>query len=94
MPIKRLVIDVLMPLEPSIVTYADKISNLENTDGVTVHVIEIDERTRTIEMMIEGQSLSYDAIREVIEELGGSVHSVDWVSSGARIVEAPNKFRQ
>jgi hypothetical protein len=44
MTIRRLVIDVLMPLEPSIIECAEKISALEKTDGVNVNVLEIDER--------------------------------------------------
>jgi hypothetical protein len=88
MTIRRLVIDVLMPLDPPIVLYAEKISQLENTDGVNIHVIEIDEKTRTVEMTIEGVNLSFEAIKKVIEELGGSVHSIDRISAGSRIVES------
>jgi hypothetical protein len=88
MPIRRLVIDVLMPLEPPIIFYAQKISGLRNTDGVNVHVIEIDERTRTVEMTVEGDDLSFEEIKNVIEELGGSVHSIDRVAAGTRIVES------
>lgn len=88
MPVRRLVIDVLIPHEPSEITYAEKISELEKTEGVTIHVLEVDERTKTIEMTIEGEDLSFEAIKKVIEELGGSVHSIDWVSAGVKIVES------
>jgi hypothetical protein len=88
MPVRRLVIDVLMPLEPSIVSYAEKISSLDNTDGVNIHVLEIDEKTRTVEMTIEGEDLSFETIKKVIEDMGGSVHSIDRVSAGSRIVES------
>jgi hypothetical protein len=88
MPVRRLVIDVLMPLEPSIVSCAEKISSLEHTDGVNIHVLEIDEKTRSVEMTIEGEDLSFDTIKEVIEDMGGSVHSIDRVSAGSRIVES------
>jgi hypothetical protein len=88
MPIKRLVIDVLMPLEPSIIEYAQKISAIENTDGVNIVVMEIDEKTRTVSMTIEGKDLDFEKIKKVIEETGGSVHSVDQISAGTRIVES------
>ncbi|MBD3368967.1 hypothetical protein GF402_01230, partial [Candidatus Fermentibacteria bacterium] len=52
------------------------------------HMLEVDEKTKTVEMTIEGRDLSLDAIRSVIEELGGSVHSVDRVSAGSRIVDS------
>lgn len=88
MPIRRLVIDVLMPLEPSIVEYAEELSELERTDGVNIHVFEIDERTRTVEMTIEGEDLSFEAIKQIIERYGGSVHSVDSISAGSKIIES------
>jgi hypothetical protein len=88
MPIRRLVIDVLMPLEPSIIPYATKISELKGTDGVNIHVLEIDEKTRTVEMTIEGEDLSFETIKEIIEEAGGSVHSIDRIAAGSRIVES------
>ena len=88
MPIRRLVIDVLMPLEPSIVDCAEKISQLDKTDGANIHVLEIDEKTKTVEITIEGQDLSFDLIREIIEKMGGSVHSIDRVAAGSKMVES------
>lgn len=87
MPIRRIVLDVLMAHDPGIVTYAEKLSDLEGTDGVTVDVVEEDEQTKTVEVTFEGDNLSIDAIKAVIQELGGAVHSVDLVSAGDRIVE-------
>jgi hypothetical protein len=88
MTVRRLVIDVLIPHHPSEVVYAKRISQLDGTEGVTVHLLEMDEKTKTVEMTIEGDALSLDAIRKSIEELGGSVHSVDRVSAGSRIVDS------
>jgi len=87
MPIRRIVLDVIMPHEPGVVAYAEKLSDLGGTDGVTVDVVEEDEQTKTVEVTFEGDNLSLDAIKAVIQELGGAVHSVDLVSAGDRIVE-------
>ncbi len=87
MAIKRMVMDVLVPHEPQVLDFAEKLSALEQVDGVTIQVLEIDEMTKSIEITIEGQALVYDDIRRVIEELGGSIHSIDRVSAGMRIVE-------
>ncbi len=86
MRIRRIVIDVLIPHEPNVIEYAEKISGLESVDGVTVYVSEIDERTKTLEMAIEGEDIPFDQVIRTIEELGGSLHSVDEVSAGSRIV--------
>ena len=53
-----------------------------------MHVLEVDERTKTVEMTIEGDALSFEGIKKVIEEIGGSVHSIDRVSAGSKIVES------
>jgi len=39
-------------------------------------------------MTLEGEDLSFDSIKDIVERLGGSVHSVDIVSPGSRIVES------
>lgn len=88
MTLRRLVIDVLIPHHPEVIEYAQRLSSLEGTDGLAVHVLEHDERTKTLEMTIEGEDLSFDSIKRVIEDMGGSIHSVDMVSAGSRIVES------
>jgi hypothetical protein len=91
MTIKKLVIDVLIPHQPGEIAYAERISELEGTEGITVHVIEVDEKTKTLEMTIEGEALSFENIKNAIEELGGSIHSVDRVSAGSRIINSREK---
>ncbi|MFW6125675.1 MAG: DUF211 domain-containing protein [Chloroflexota bacterium] len=87
MQIRRLVVDVLIPYEPNVLAYAESIGDVEGVAGVTIRVTEVDEKTRTLEMTIEGESLSFEAITKAIEELGGAVHSIDEVSAGGSIVE-------
>ncbi len=87
MPIKRMVMDVLVPHEPHVLDFAEKLSQLDQVDGVTIQVLEIDEMTKSVEITLEGQALVFDEIRRIIETLGGSIHSIDRVSAGMRIVE-------
>lgn len=88
MPIKRIVVDVLMPHDLDVLDFAEKIAGLNNVDGANVHVMEVDEKTKTVEVTIEGKSLSFKDIKKVVEELGASVHSIDMVSAGSRVVES------
>lgn len=88
MAIRRLVIDVLIPHEPSEINYAEKLSELDGVEGVTVHVLEVDAKTKTVEITIEGGALSFEDIKDVINRLGGSIHSVDRVSAGTSIVDS------
>ena len=91
MKIRRLVLDVLKPHEPTVIEYADKITELDGITGLTVNVMEIDNKTQSIEISVEGDDVPYEGIREIIEALGGAVHSVDQVSAGDHIVATTGK---
>jgi hypothetical protein len=87
-PIKRIVVDVLIPHNLDILDFAERLARLNKVDGANIHVLEFDEKTKTVEVTIEGKSLSFRAIKGVIEELGASVHSIDMVSAGSRVIES------
>lgn len=90
MKIKKIAIDVLKPHEPNIISYANALSELDGVDGVTVRSVEIDEKTESVEISIEGSDVDFEKVKETIESLGGSIHSVDLVSAGKKIVEPDN----
>ncbi|MCL7415283.1 MAG: DUF211 domain-containing protein [ANME-2 cluster archaeon] len=85
--IRRLVLDVLKPHYPLVLEYAKVLSELENISGVNLSLYEVDQQTENIKVTIEGDDLDYDQIREVIEELGAVIHSIDEIAAGRRIVE-------
>uniref|UniRef100_A0A7C2S7S3 DUF211 domain-containing protein n=1 Tax=Archaeoglobus fulgidus TaxID=2234 RepID=A0A7C2S7S3_ARCFL len=86
--LRRLVLDVLKPHEPKTIIYALKLAELENVDGVNIHLSEIDQATENIKITILGNNLNYEQIRNIIEDLGGVIHSVDEVVAGKIIVES------
>ncbi|MEM0350497.1 MAG: DUF211 domain-containing protein [Archaeoglobaceae archaeon] len=86
--IRRLVLDVLKPHTPSVVFFASKLSELENVEGVNITLSELDVETESIKITIVGTNLDFEEIKNLIESLGGVVHSVDEVVAGKRIVEA------
>lgn len=94
MSIRRLVIDVLIPHHPEVIEYAQRLCGLKGTDGIALHVLEHDEKTKTVEITLEGEDLSFDSIKKIVEELGGSVHSVDMVSAGSRIVDSCTRYQR
>jgi len=79
--INRLVIDVLIPHDPDVLEYAKKLAELDGVEELTVRVVEIDDRTKTLEMSISGRDLSFEEVSKAIEEIGGSIHSIDEVSA-------------
>jgi hypothetical protein len=85
--LRRLVIDVLKPLEPSIVEMVQILAELEGVDGVNISIYEIDRRVENAKLTVEGQNVPYQEIIEMIEENGGAVHSIDEVAAGKVLIE-------
>ncbi|MFQ6121342.1 MAG: DUF211 domain-containing protein [Methanosarcinales archaeon] len=85
--IKRLVLDVLKPHHPSILEIAKDLSNLKGVNGVNLSLYEVDQQTENIKITIEGDNIKYDLVKEVIEDLGAVIHSIDEVAAGKKLVE-------
>lgn len=85
--IRQLVIDVLKPHEPSMLSVAQEVAGIDSVSGVNASLLEMDEEVRNIKLTIEGESIDYDAVTTGIEEMGAQVHSVDRVVCGEHIVE-------
>lgn len=83
----RLVIDVLKPHDPSMIEYAQTLEQIEGVEGVTATLVEIDEEVQNIKITMEGQGIEYEEVKQIIEDKGGSIHSVDEIATGERIVE-------
>ena len=85
--VRRLVLDTLKPYEPSIVEMAEELSSLEGVSAVNISIYEIDRKVENAKITIEGEKLSYSRVLEVIEEMGGVVHSIDEVVAGKMIID-------
>jgi hypothetical protein len=85
--LRRLVLDVLKPLEPSIEELARTLADLEGVDGVNISIYEIDRRVENAKITIEGHDLRFQEIAEIIGENGGAVHSIDEVAAGKVLIE-------
>ena len=78
--VKRLVLDVLKPHQPNILEFAHSIASLGEDYRVDIQVLEVDEQTETLQLLIEGDSLDFDLISTIINTNGASLHSIDEVS--------------
>ena len=85
--VRRLVLDVLKPLEPTIIQLAQLLSGLSGVEAVNISIYEIDRRVENAKITIEGGDLSYENVDQVIQENGGTVHSIDEVVAGKMIIE-------
>lgn len=85
--IKRLVLDVLKPHQPSLVELSRRLSSLTGVHGVNCTLDEVDQETESVKITIEGENIRFREVEEVIRESGAVIHSVDSVSTGRRLVE-------
>ncbi|UCC58181.1 MAG: DUF211 domain-containing protein [Candidatus Bathyarchaeum sp.] len=85
--IRRLVLDVLKPHKPSVVELSEALSHLEGVEGVNIIIYEIDQQVENAKVIIAGNSISFEDIKKKLEEMGSTIHSVDEVAAGKRIVE-------
>ena len=85
--LKRLVLDVLKPHNPSIIDVAQQLSILDGISGLNVSIKEVDQETETVKITIKGNSIDYELVEETIREVGAVIHSVDNVSAGKELVD-------
>ena len=76
--IRKLVLDVLAPHQPSIVDLARTLASQGDYE-VRVTVVEMDDKTETLLVVIEGGDIDFEAIKTAITDFGGSLHSIDEV---------------
>ncbi len=85
--IRRLILDVLKPHNPNVVELSESLSHLEGVEGVNIIIYEIDQQVENVKIIIAGSSIDFEGIKKKLEEMGATIHSVDEVAAGKRIVE-------
>jgi hypothetical protein len=85
--VRRLVLDVLKPHQPTMLTLAVKLGDIEGIKGVDIALFEIDNKVENIKITLEGDDIDYQEVQEVIQDAGGSIHSIDKVSTGKELIE-------
>ena len=78
--VKRVLLDTLKPIRGlSIIDIAKEVVDTEGTSRVTIKVEEIDVETITMSIIIEGDDIDFNKIKEALEERGVVIHSIDEV---------------
>jgi len=85
--IKRIVLDVLKPHNPSIVELSRRLASLHGVTGVNCTVDEVDQETESLKITVEGTNVDYEKVEATVRELGGVIHSIGSVSAGRKLVE-------
>ena len=88
--IKRLVLDVLKPYEPELHIIASNLierCRKSNIEAVNITVYEMDRLTQKVKINVEGRSLNYEEINDILIAHNCIVHSLDQCVAGERIIE-------
>lgn len=92
--LKFVELDVLKSQKPGVEKYARKLNSLEDIEMVSITVLEMDAKTETLQVSMEGKNINLSEVKKQIKLLGGTVHSVDKVisstknSSGSRFLNS------
>lgn len=77
--VKRIMLDVLKPHQPNSLEFAQTIAKVGNDYRVCLTVLEMDEKTETLQLEVEASAVDFEAIKAAITSMGGSLHSIDQV---------------
>jgi hypothetical protein len=85
--IRRIVLDVMKPYKPDIVSLSLALSRLSGVEGVNIGVYEFDKDVENVKLTVEGTDINFEQLKRTIEKEGAIIHSVDEVVSGKKIIE-------
>lgn len=77
--VKRIVLDVLKPHQPNALEFCKLIAKAGSDYRVCLTVIEVDEKTETLQLEISGRDIDFEVLQASISDIGGSLHSIDEV---------------
>jgi len=72
-------LDILKPHQPGVDLVARTLMQINGVTKVRIKVDELDQKTASLHMNIEGNNLSLDKITEVLSSMNCALHSVDQV---------------
>lgn len=75
--LRRIVLDVLKPHQPEVLDFAAALADSLDGCGVRLTVEERDEKTESVTVEVTGEEVKFEAVIAKINEMGGSIHSVD-----------------
>ena len=77
--LRRIILDVLKPHQPGVVEFSGALTEALHGCRVRIRVEERDEKTESITVEVTGPAVDFEAVTTKINEMGGSVHSIDEV---------------
>jgi hypothetical protein len=84
--IRRLVLDIMIPLNVPPSELALKLSRVAGVEGVDILVTEVEHRIEKAKVTMEGDSINLDSVRNIIDKAGASLQGIDRITCGKRLV--------
>lgn len=84
--IRRLVLDVMIPLNVPSSELALKLSKVPGVDGVDLLITEVEHKIEKAKITIEGENINLDSIKALLDKAGASLQGIDRISCGKRLV--------
>lgn len=79
--IRRIILDVLKPHQPNAYEFAMVLADLGSQYEVHLAVIEVDEKTETVQLEVNAPSIDFELVQAAIIDMGASLHSIDEVDA-------------
>ncbi|KYH38532.1 MAG: hypothetical protein AYL28_003340 [Candidatus Bathyarchaeota archaeon B23] len=77
--VRYLVLDVLKPHAPPLPEFASYLAELRGLTKVDVSLVEMDERTESLRVVLHGVEIDFEELKAHMERQGAVIHSVDQV---------------
>jgi hypothetical protein len=77
--IRYVVLDVLKPHQPRLSDFAIFLAGMEGVTKVDISVVEMDEKTESLRVILDGSSIEFEELREHMSKQGAVIHSLDRV---------------
>ena len=78
--VQRIVLDVLKPHSPNGLEFSTQLAEKCPGCRFNFKVLEVDEKTETVIIVVESDSIPFDDVSDAISTMGGSIHSIDEVN--------------
>lgn len=78
--ITRLMIDSLIPRDISVIELSKALCQAGGVSEVALSVVEVDIKTETIKLVINGPNIDYQAISKIMGENAATIRGIDEVN--------------
>lgn len=63
------------------------LTRVDTVSCLNISLKEVDQNTESITITLKGDNMNFDEIKEMLEQAGAVIHSIDQVVAGECIVE-------